>query len=214
MDCCVLDSTRPHLHSFILRSYPENHWIPRIPCFVWGPWPAWTDPDTWWKSQLIGSFSHHLQGFIQGWFNYNGYTPWNWQVLAHENRPSSIWNNRIPTPSIFRCEVMLVSGRVNHPFGWWRFTSLDFLTDFTSLNMLNWIIFWVVVCHPTIKESERETLDEVPCQTSFMKIWFLYTGSMPTPMPPHAYADCTGCLRPRFLILGAYAGASAGFFVG
>ena len=38
----------------------------------------------------------------------------------------------------------------------------------------------------------------------------LYTGSMPTRMPPHAYADCTGCLRPRFLILGAY----AGFFVG
>ena len=42
----------------------------------------------------------------------------------------------------------------------------------------------------------------------------LYTGSMPTRMPPHAYADWKGCLRPRFLILGAYAGASAGFFVG
>ena len=42
----------------------------------------------------------------------------------------------------------------------------------------------------------------------------LYTGSTPTQMPPHAYADCKGCLRPRLLILGAYAGASAGFFVG
>ena len=42
----------------------------------------------------------------------------------------------------------------------------------------------------------------------------LYTGSMPTRIPPHAYADGKGCLRPRFLILGAYAGASAGFFVG
>ena len=42
----------------------------------------------------------------------------------------------------------------------------------------------------------------------------LYTGSMPTRIPPHAYADGKGRLRPRFLILGAYAGASAGFFVG
>ena len=42
----------------------------------------------------------------------------------------------------------------------------------------------------------------------------LYTGSMPTRIPPYAYADGKGCLRPRFLILGAYAGASAGFFVG
>ena len=31
----------------------------------------------------------------------------------------------------------------------------------------------------------------------------LYTGSMPTRMPPHAYADWKGCLRPRFFILGA-----------
>ena len=36
---------------------------------------------------------------------------------------------------------------------------------------------------------------------------------MPTRMPPHAYADWKGCLRPRFFILGAYAGASAGFLL-
>ena len=56
---------------------------------------------------------------------------------------------------------------------------------------------------------------KVTLEQCFFKLYpALYTGSMPTRMPPHAYADCTGCLRPRFLILGAYAGASAGFFVG
>ena len=67
----------------------------------------------------------------------------------------------------------------------------------------------------------RKTLDTVVnrIKRSFEQCFFsmypaLYTGSMPTQMPPHAYADCKGCLRPRFLVLGAYAGASAGFFVG
>ena len=38
----------------------------------------------------------------------------------------------------------------------------------------------------------------------------LYTGSMPTRMPPNITRIGKGGLRPRFLILGAYAGASAG----
>ena len=54
-----------------------------------------------------------------------------------------------------------------------------------------------------------------PVEQCFFSMYpALYTGSMRTQMPPHAYADCKGCLRPRFLVLGAYAGASAGFFVG
>ena len=42
----------------------------------------------------------------------------------------------------------------------------------------------------------------------------LYTGTMPTQLLPHAYAEWEGCLRGSFPRLGAYAGASAGFFVG
>ena len=37
---------------------------------------------------------------------------------------------------------------------------------------------------------------------------------MPTQLLPHAYAEWEGCLRGSFPRLGAYAGASAGFFVG
>ena len=42
----------------------------------------------------------------------------------------------------------------------------------------------------------------------FLMYRALYTGSMPTQMPPHAYAEWKGCLRRSFPILGAYAGAS------
>ena len=42
----------------------------------------------------------------------------------------------------------------------------------------------------------------------------LYTGTMPTQLLPHAYAEWEGCLRGSFPWIGAYAGASAGFFVG
>ena len=47
-------------------------------------------------------------------------------------------------------------------------------------------------------------------------LWFrcLYTGTMPTQLLRHAYAEWEGCLRGSFPRLGAYAGASAGFFVG
>ena len=37
---------------------------------------------------------------------------------------------------------------------------------------------------------------------------------MPTQLLPHAYAEWEWCLRGSFPRLGAYAGASAGFFVG
>ena len=42
----------------------------------------------------------------------------------------------------------------------------------------------------------------------------LYTGSMPTQMPPRAYAEWKECLHESFPRLGAYVDASAGFFVG
>ena len=48
----------------------------------------------------------------------------------------------------------------------------------------------------------------------FLLFLCLYTGTMPTQLLPHAYAEWEGCLRGSFPRLGAYAGASAGFFVG
>ena len=42
----------------------------------------------------------------------------------------------------------------------------------------------------------------------------LYTGTMPTQLLPHVYAEWKGCLRGSFPRLGAYASASAGFLVG
>ena len=48
----------------------------------------------------------------------------------------------------------------------------------------------------------------------FLLFLCLYTDTMPTQLLPHAYAEWEGCLRGSFPRLGAYAGASAGFFVG
>ena len=58
-------------------------------------------------------------------------------------------------------------------------------------------------------------LNPFPTEHCFF-LWFrcLYTGTMPTQLLPHAYAEWEGCLRGSFPRLGAYAGASAGFFVG
>ena len=86
---------------------------------------------------------------------------------------------------------------------------------------------WVLVMHCLLMEETRCWNTDWQCKTHLlgqchMSSFFLcmyrslYTGSIPTQMPLHAYTEWKECLHESFSRLGAYvdASASAGFFVG
>ena len=78
------------------------------------------------------------------------------------------------------------------------------------LIFFGWLV-WLASIHHSIGTLTR-------CIDTWVVFFLLYpclyTGTMPTQLLPHVYAEWKGCLRGSFPRLGAYAGASAELFVG